>query len=130
EVSTQRSLETLEAIDITAITPTAARDHFASYVPTGSWFLLVEPHEIQEEGRHYRQRLDRPQDVHDLDDTLASVYRFPSLTAAAVASGSMEAECQLRIESVERFSGDITKVRDELDTIGTGYDVHLVCPTE
>ncbi|HEY2882226.1 MAG TPA: transcription-repair coupling factor, partial [Pirellulales bacterium] len=131
EVSTQRSLETLENIDITALPAgSAARDHFASYLPPNSWFLLVEPHEMQEEGRHYRQRLDRPQEVHDLDEVLASIYRFPSVTAAAVASGSMEAECQLRIESVERFSGDITKVRDELDTIGTGYDVHIICPTE
>ena len=131
EVSTQRSLETLETIDITALASgSPSRDHFANYLSSNSWFLLVEPHEIQEEGRHYRQRLDRPQDVHDLDDALASIYKFPSVTAAAVASGSMEAECQLRIESVERFSGDIAKVRDELDTVGTGYDVHLICPTE
>src|SRR5262249_9276651 len=104
--------------------------HFSSYLPAQSWFLLVEPHELQEEGRHYRQRLERPQDVHDLDDALAAVYQFPSVTAAAVASGSMEVECQLRIESVERFSGDIAKVRDELDTIGLGYNVYIVCPTE
>jgi transcription-repair coupling factor (superfamily II helicase) len=130
EVSTQRSLESLENIDITAfVGGSSSREHFANYLSPSSWFLLVEPHEIQEEGRHYRQRLDRPQDVHELDDVLASIYRFPSVTAAAVASGSMEAECQLRIESVERFSGDIAKVRDELDTVGTGYDVHIVCPT-
>jgi transcription-repair coupling factor (superfamily II helicase) len=42
----------------------------------------------------------------------------------------MEAECQLRLESVERFSGDIAKVRDELDTVGLGHDVHVVCPTD
>src|SRR5262245_35832032 len=85
---------------------------------------------MQEEARHYRQRLERPQDVHDLDEVLRGIYRFPSVTAAAVASGSMETECQLRIESVERFSGDIAKVRDELDTVGVGYDMHIVCPTE
>ena len=85
---------------------------------------------MQEEARHYRQRLDNPQSVHDIDDALAAIYRFPSVTAAAVASGSMESECQLRIESVERFSGDIAKVRTELDTVGLGYDVFIVCPTE
>jgi len=136
EVSTQRSLEALEEIDITALGQRDQRprldqgDHFSSYLPPHSWFLLIEPHELQEEARHYRQRLDRPQDVHELDDVLASIYRFPSVTASAVASGSMEAECQLRIESVERFSGDIGKVREELDTVGLGYDVHIVCPTE
>ena len=30
----------------------------------------------------------------------------------------METTCHLRIESVERFSGDINKVRDELDEAG------------
>ncbi len=137
EVSTQRSVETLGEIDITALTKEHVTsgagkgiNHFAAHLPPHSWFLLIEPHEMQEEARHYRQRLERPQDVHDIDDTLASIYRFPSVTAAAVASGSMEAECQLRIESVERFSGDISKVRDELDTVGLGYEVHLICPTE
>jgi transcription-repair coupling factor (superfamily II helicase) len=136
EVSTQRSLETLKEIDITALEQRDQRsrpdegNHFSTYLPPHSWFFLIEPHELQEEARHYRQRLDRPQDVHELDDVLASIYRFPSVTASAVASGSMEAECQLRIESVEWFSGDIGKVRDELDTVGLGYDVHIVCPTE
>ena len=151
EVSTQRSLETLEAIEITMLpvapdgaprgVGTAAKQDVdaSDSVPhalffllrrPGSWFLIVEPHEMQEEARHYRQRLDNPQSVHDLDDVLAAIYRFPSVTAAAVASGSMESECQLRIESVERFSGDIAKVRDELDTVGLGYDVFIVCPTE
>jgi transcription-repair coupling factor (superfamily II helicase) len=157
EVSTQRSLESLQAVEITLLEgsgqwsvvggqspktgssplPSELRSpnsdsstHFPSYLPPQSWFLLIEPHEMHEEARHYRQRLDNPQSVHDIDDALAAIYRFPSVTAAAVASGSMESECQLRIESVERFSGDITKVRTELDTVGLGYDVFIVCPTE
>lgn len=154
EVSTQRSLESLQEIDITMLPLSSGQSsvvggqsqrrddspfpiphspfatHFSSYLPPRSWFLLLEPHEMQEEARHYRQRLERPQDVHEIDDTLAAVYQFPSITAAAVASGSMEAECQLRIESVECFSGDIAKVREELDTIGLGHDVYIVCPTE
>src|SRR5262249_8869018 len=94
EVSTQRSLEILETVDITALpSGQTARDQFVSYLAPNTWFLLAEPHEIQEEGRHYRQRLERPQDVHELDEVMAGIYRFPSVTAAAVASGSMEAEC-------------------------------------
>ncbi len=34
---------------------------------------------------------------------------------SALPSPSMETTCHLRVESVERFSGDVTKVRDELD---------------
>lgn len=131
EVSSQRSLDTLQSVDVTVLpAATAARDHLAAYLPPKSWVLLVEPQEMQEEARHYRQRLQQPQDVHDIDEVLETLYRFPSVTGAAVASGSMETECQLRIESVERFSGEIGRVRDELDTVGLGYDVHIVCPTE
>ena len=42
----------------------------------------------------------------------------------------MEATCHLRIESVERFSGDIGKVRDELDSAGAGQELFLICQTE
>ena len=131
EVATQRSLGDARSDRHDGFAPRRGRrDHFAAYLPPESWFLLVEPHEVEEEGRHYLERLERPQDVHDLDDAAGQVYQFPSVTASAVASGSLEANCQLRIETVERFSGDIGKVRDELDTIGLGHEVFIVCQTE
>ncbi len=131
EVSSQRSLKPLDALEITILKPSAEhRDHLTSYLPPRSWFLLVEPDEMQEEAQHYLRRVDRPQDFHTAGDVLKEVYRFPSVTAAAVSAGSLEATCQLRIESVERFSGDIAKVRDELDTAGVGQEVVIVCQTE
>lgn len=131
EVASQRSLQPLEEVDLTVLGPrAAARDHLASFLPPGSWFLLVEPSEIQEEARHYRQRLERPQEYHDLDEVFAQVFRFPSIAAAAVPTGSMETTCHLRVESVERFSGDISKVREELDGAGAGQEVFVVCQTE
>ena len=47
-----------------------------------------------------------------------------------MAAGSLETTCRLKIESVERFSGDINKVRDELDEAGAGQEMFLVCQTE
>ena len=47
--------------------------------------------------------------------TMRQITRFPSVTAAGVPAGSLETTCHLGIESVERFSGDIDKVRDELE---------------
>ena len=55
---------------------------------------------------------------------------FPSVTASAIATGSLEATCRLPIESVERFSGHIDKVREELDDAGRGQEVFLICQTE
>lgn len=131
EVSSQRSLAKLDAVDITVLDMAGDyRGHLADFLPATSWFLLVEPTDLAEEGRRYLERLERPQDVHSVQSVLEQVLRFPSVTASAVAAGSVETTCRLRIESVERFSGDINKVRDELDSVGAGQEVFVVCQTE
>ena len=69
-------------------------------------------------------------DFHTVTDVIRQATAFPSVTAAAIATGSLETTCRLPIESVERFSGHIDKVRDELDDAGRGQDVFLICQTE
>jgi transcription-repair coupling factor (superfamily II helicase) len=141
EVATQRSLAALDEIDITVLgAGQNDREHFAGYLPAGAWFYLVEPSDIEEEGRRYLERLDRPQDLHGVSTTMREITRFPSAAAAGVAAGSLDTTCHLGIESVERFSGDIGKVRDELDqsmgaagasaVAGQAQDVIVVCQTE
>lgn len=131
EVASQRSLGTVDAVEITVLgSQVEARSHFVDYLPPRSWFLLVEPSELQEEGRRYLNRVERPQDYFSTSATLKQIYRFPSVTAEAVASGSLETTCHLKIESVERFSGEIARVKQELDSAGAGQDVFIVCQTE
>ncbi|MBN1854927.1 MAG: transcription-repair coupling factor [Pirellulales bacterium] len=130
-VDTQRSIGRIDAVDVTALSQQCQdNDHLASYLPAGSWILLVEPEEINQEARYFLERADRPQDVHPLQSVLASLYAFPSITASGVPSGSTEKTCHLAIESVERFSGDIHRVAEELDTASGQDDIYLVCETE
>ncbi|NLS96156.1 MAG: transcription-repair coupling factor [Planctomycetaceae bacterium] len=131
EVSGQRSLARLDRIELTMLNPAAGHQaHFADHLPAGSWFLLVEPEEILEAGRHYLARRESPQELHSTNAVLEQVLRFPSATASAVAASSLETTCRLQVESVERFSGDIGKVREELEAAGLRHEVFLVCPTE
>jgi transcription-repair coupling factor (superfamily II helicase) len=151
DVGSQRSLETLESTSITMLEPTASdRAHFTSYLPHvaeslrdsdgasvgdtrlrgPAWFLLIEPSELAEEGKFYLDRMDRPQAFHAVRPTLEEIYKFPSVTASGVPAGSMETTAHLEFESVERFSGEIGKVRDELDKVSEGHEVFLVCETE
>lgn len=131
DIFTQRSLTTLETVDITMLTPNASdRSHFTAYLPEGVWFVLVEPADLENEGRYYLERMDHPQGFHNLRGTLAEVYKFPSVTVSGVPSGSLEATAHLEFESVEQFSGEITKVRQELDNISDGQEVFLVCNNE
>jgi len=149
DVATQRSLATLDATTITMLAPTASdRAHFTSYLPhvdaslrdsdpsfeetrlREAWFLLIEPNELQEEGKFYLERMDRPQALHSVRTTLEEIYKFPSVTAAGVPSGSVETTAHLGFESVERFSGEIGKVRDELAKVSDGAEVFVVCETD
>ena len=131
DVATQRSLETLQATTVTMLEPRESdRAHFTAYLPDGTWFMLIEPNELQEEGKFYLERMDRPQAFHAVRPTLEEIYRFPSVTASGVPSGSMETTAHLEFESVERFSGEIGKVRDELEKVSTGQEVFIVCETE
>ncbi|HWB08351.1 MAG TPA: transcription-repair coupling factor [Pirellulales bacterium] len=131
EVASQRSLGALDAVELTVLDPTGTnQEFFSSYLPERAWFLLVEPSLLEEEGRHYLGRLENPAAAHSLQDVLRRIYKFPSVTASSISIGSMETTCRLKVESVERFSGDIAKVRHELDTAGEGQEVFVVCQNE
>ena len=131
DVATQRSLESHDSADVTVLAAKKAnRTHFASYLPPGSWFMLVEPAGLDEEGRHFHRRLERPEDFFATSTTLAEMYKFPSVTASGVPAGSYETTAHLQFESVEQFSGDVARVRGELDAAATGQQVYLVCETD
>ena len=131
DVATQRSLESLSTADVTVLAADAKlRTHFASYLPAGSWFMLVEPSDLEEEGKHYHRRLEHPEDFFATSTTLAEAFKFPSVTASGVPAGSYETTAHLQFESVEQFSGDVARVRGELESASTGQHVYLVCDTD
>ncbi|MBU4398390.1 MAG: transcription-repair coupling factor, partial [Planctomycetes bacterium] len=140
DIASQRSLESLESIDVTLVgaaggtgvspvPPAADRAHLADHLPPRSWFLLVEPMELERQGRQYVERMESSR-LHAVSEVLRGAFRFPSVTASAVAAASLEKTCRLRIESVERFSGEIGRIRDELDEAAACQEVFVVCQTE
>ena len=131
DVATQRSITALKSVDITVLQTTSHdRTHFTSFLPADSWFLLVEPNQLQEEGRYYHQRLENPEDFFATSTALKEVYKFPSVTASGIPAGSFETTAHLQFESIERFSGDVHRVREELDGVAAGHRVYLVAETE
>ena len=131
DVATQRSIDSHQSVELTVLQPNQTnRTHFTSYLPTDSWFLLVEPNQLQEEGRYYHQRLEHPEDFFATTTTLSEIYKFPSVTASGIPAGSFETTAHLQFESIERFSGDVHRVREELDEAAAGQRVYLVAETE
>ncbi|MCE9527777.1 MAG: transcription-repair coupling factor [Planctomycetales bacterium] len=131
DVSSQRSLEKLTEANVTVVAAaTSDRGHLADYLPANSWFLLMEPSKIQEEGRNYLQRVEKHEQFHSVAGVFSQCSRFAVATAGAILEGTAGHTCHLPIESVERFSGDIGKVKDELDRLGEGQEVFVVAQTE
>ncbi|MFM8497560.1 MAG: DEAD/DEAH box helicase, partial [Planctomycetia bacterium] len=128
----QRSVDTLQSIDLTAlgVGSTARRTHLADILPAGSWWALVEPGECAEEAKRSYERLKGAAEVSDPEEVFARIYRFPSVTLAAVAPSSLEATATLAVESVERFTGVLDRVCEELGTVGKDQEVWIVAPTE
>ena len=104
--------------------------HFTDYVPPKSCFVLLEPDRIAEEGRNYLQHVEHHEDFHSVAAVMSELSRFAVATLGSILQGTAGATCHLPIESVERFSGDISRVRDELDQLGEGQQVFVVAPTE
>src|SRR5207302_10968056 len=48
----------------------------------------------------------------------------------ALPARSVETTCHLRMESVERFSGEVSRLRDELDSAAAGDQVLIACHNE
>ena len=128
---TQRSLETLDGVDITILAGGAQADgQLADFLPQQAWFLLLDPDQIAEEGKQLLRRVEHPQQYYTVAEVLGRIASFGCVTAAALARGGEAATARLQIESVERFSGDIAKVRGELEAAGAGQELYVVCQTE
>ena len=129
----QRSVAELSAIDLTALATEAGavrHTHLADLLPPGSCVALVEPGECAEEAKRFFQRLGTSGGLFPPEDVFARLHRFPSLALAAIPPSSLDATASLAIESVERFTGALDRVREELETVGRDQEVWVVCPSE
>jgi transcription-repair coupling factor (superfamily II helicase) len=141
--TTQRSLGTQPQAELTSLPRAKAdtetrrnkdtetdRGHFCDYLPPGSWVVLVEPEDLQEASQHYLERVADPAGLFSVTGVFQQVLRFPSITVSALPHPSVEATCHLRVESVERFSGNVAQVREELDTAAGTDWVLIACHNE
>ena len=128
----QRSIQTLDSIDLTALQSQRTNDKQAwltDIVPPDTWWSLVEPQELSDEGQRLVDILPE-QSTLNATDLFSRIYRFPSIILSAIAPTSLETTAHLAIESVERFTGQLDRVCHELNTVGKDQQVWVVAPTE
>src|SRR5204862_7024542 len=60
EVGTQRSRETLDAIEITVLSAEApGGGHLTDFLPPNGWIMLVDPQRVSDEAKSYLLRMDK-----------------------------------------------------------------------
>ena len=138
---TQRSLDQqaelqllgMTRIEATPAHPTAQavdRGFLTEYFPENTVVILVEPQDLQEQGKHFFERVADATGLFSVAGAFAQLMQRPTVTLTAMPRPSVEATVHLRVESVERFSGNVQRVRDELDAIANSDQVLIACQTE
>jgi transcription-repair coupling factor (superfamily II helicase) len=105
----------------------ASRGHLCDYLPRTAWTALVEPDDLDEQGRHYLDRASDGRGLFSVPGVFQLLMQFPNVRVSALPSPSVEAACHLRVESVERLSGAVTKLREELDSLPAADQVWIAC---
>ncbi len=108
------------------------RGFLTDYFPPQSWVVLVEPGDLKEQAKLFFERVADTAGLFVGDAVFANLMQLPNATVSAMPRASVEASVHLRVESVERFSGNVQRVRDELDAIATDgtSQVMIACQTE
>ncbi|MBM3983009.1 MAG: transcription-repair coupling factor [Planctomycetes bacterium] len=102
------------------------------YLPPESWVVLGEPRELKEHAKQFHERVAETDGLYTSDQMFARLLKLPNVVVSALPRPSVEAAVHLRVESVERFSGSVHRVRDELDGIASGSAarVLIACQSE
>ena len=156
DVESQRTIETLSEVSVTALASngvgslfqsgssvggsTSASDGrseknsrplLADHLLAGSWVAIIELPELIDEARQYRERLSETTGLAEIAQVIARLTDFANVTVAPIAADSFETSCHLQIESIERFSGPKHEVLNELATVvGRDEQVLIACHNE
>lgn len=137
DVETQRATRLAEAVNLLAMHGETRdffevnEEHLAAHVPQDTWWVLIEPHDLRSEGYWYLERCPLPRGYFSVESCLERIYRFPTVHLSCMPLASLERTWVVRSESVERFSGNVTTVRSELEQIvGPQDEVYIACHNE
>lgn len=155
DVESQRRLEDLKNISLTATTPAVSAsgakmakktseagevpspvfsgptESLIDSLPPTTIIVLTDLQQSISEGRMYLQRLSNPVGLYSVDATMARLTEFPSVTIDALGADSYETSCHLSIEPIERLSGSRRDALVELsELLGPSDHVLLCCHNE
>lgn len=117
--------------EVSAMAVREGTGHFCDSLPQSSCVVLLELTELVDEARLYLERLGDPRGLFSSAATIEKLTQHPSVTIAALAAGSLDTTCHLRVESLERLVGPRQQVLEELaGLVGRDESVLIACHNE
>jgi transcription-repair coupling factor (superfamily II helicase) len=129
----QRSLGQMESCSVLGLkdaNDSGNRGNLCEFLPTGSWAVLVEPSELQDQGKAFLENVSQLEGLFNVNGVFAQLMEIPNVTLSAMPRPSVEQTVHLRVESVERFSANVTRVAEELDSLQDAERVLIACHNE
>jgi len=107
-----------------------AKASLVEHLPQHSWVVWVEPREMREQAHNLCDRSGNLAGLFGADQMQQALASRPSVTLSAMPATSVEETCHLAVESVERLSGNIQRVKDELDEVARHDRVMIACSSD
>jgi len=131
----QRSLDARTALTLLPVGETPgqpSRGFFTDHLAPGAVVALIEPGDLKVQAKLFFERVGDTTGLFTVDGAFANILKLPTVAVTALPRPSVEASVHLRVESVERFSGNVQRVRDELDAVAAddGSRVLIACQTD
>ncbi|MBM4004387.1 MAG: transcription-repair coupling factor [Planctomycetes bacterium] len=129
--ATQRSLAALDAIELTVVRSwNDNTDYLTSFLPANATIVLWEPDQIVAAASQYLERMQSTGPLHAVSEVLKRLKPF-GIASAQSAPGSPETvHDALPFESVERFQGELARIKEELERAARDDHVVIVAATE
>lgn len=131
QIETQRSEADVAQIEITMLSAESKADgHLIDFLPEDTLVLMVEPEELNERARAFIGQQSRPQELHSFNAVRQQLAKCKMATASRLSTGTLGGHWRLPVETIEKFSGDFTEIRLELDRMAGDGEIYIVVRTE
>jgi len=91
------------------------RGNVIEHLPKGSWTVLFEPLDLEEQAKAFAERMEEVVGLFSPAGINRLLISIPSVVISSLPAPTIETICHLPVESVERFSGSVDRIKDELD---------------
>ena len=135
DVASQRTSGSVKSLRIGALADLGlnehpARAHLTDVLDPNDWIVLIDPPDLNQQAEIYLARERETGGLYGLQDSWKRLIQYPSAAVASLAADGYELACHLRVESLERFTGDLVRVKAELQSVAEGDHVLIACHNE